>query len=199
MCRVLPRHTPRTHPCSSGLFLQKKKTSRVIQRALDDAWESRASPMGSRKGFGKGTLAMAARGELPPRGRCGSTCRVGWGSFRCCSPRCLCQERRLCSPAVTLPPSRGSPSAFCLPLAPRCAQCGGQKIPCTHVRSCSIPQSSLHRPQEGADRGTSALGDAPVQASGSQGSVISTQLDQELHWGGGSGAFYSYFFPNNVG
>lgn len=117
----------------------------------------------------------------------------GLGSSRCCSPQCLCQERRLCSPAVTLPPSRGSPSAFCLPLAPRCAQCGGQKIPCTHVRSCSIPQSSPHRPQEGADRGTSALGDAPVQASGSQGSVISTQLDQELHWGGFWGFLFLFF------
>lgn len=123
----------------------------------------------------------------------------GLGSSWCCSPQCLCQERRLCSPAVTLPPSRGSPSAFCLPLAPRCAQCGGQKIPCTHVRSCSIPQSSLHRPQEGADRGTSALGDAPVQASGSQGSVISTQLDQELHWGGVLGLFILFFFQTMLG
>lgn len=75
-CCLLPRCTPRTHPRSSGLFLQKKKTSRVIQRALDDARESRASPMRSRKGFGKGTLAMAARGSCPHAGAAGA--RAGW-------------------------------------------------------------------------------------------------------------------------
>lgn len=128
-CCLLPRCTPRTHPRSSGLFLQKKKTSRVIQRALDDARESRASPMRSRKGFGKGTLAMAARGELPPRGRCGSTCRVGWGALGA-APRNACVRREgfvlqlsLCHLPEALPPPSASPSL------PDVRSAGARKFP----------------------------------------------------------------------
>lgn len=195
-CCLLPRRTPRTHPRPSGLFLQKKKTSR-LRRALEDARESRASPTGARKGFGKGTLAMAARRSCPLTGTEGA--RAGWaGGALSAAPRAallvsegFILQLSLCHlPEALSPPSSASPSL------PDVCGAGARKFPAAGWGAAASPKAPHTDPKrgEGADcRSISALGDAPVQASGSEGPVISTQLDQELQWGGFGGFLFLFF------
>lgn len=125
----------------------EEKTSRVIQRALDDARESRASPMVSRNGFGKGTLAMAARGSCPRAGAAGA--RAGWagGAFGA-APRAACVRREgfvlqlsLCHLPEALPPPSASPSL------PDVRSAGARKFPVPGQGAAASPKAPRTDPK----------------------------------------------------